>query len=383
MFYTFTRLLPAVLLIFIPAAVTLSIGAEQYADSSNLIARPVPGQSNDALLKKVRQVLDEYYLRPLNTRDDPPWSVLHWSIAYGVDAKIRVGHPAGKQVTAIGWLCSNYPLRGKQLIACSEDGLFLPIGPGVQGHDAQFLAMLAQSRVPANYLLQVSEQELTIADLVEHEKQTCTTGNEQTFKLIGIGHYEGTQARWQNKSHERWSVERLLQEELQQPISGRQATCGGLHRLFAFHYATELRMRETSSLSGPWQEAVQRTNYYQRRAFQLQNPDGSFSTAWLDKSEQRPDLERQLITSGHVLEWLAFSLPEDELRDPRFEKAVMYIVQLLNDNLHQRLHRGGMGHALHALAIYEQRMVCTEPGERSERLASVGVGPQTRGESID
>ena len=67
---------------------------------------------NEQLAQRVQRVLDDYFVQPLNTRDDAPWSLMHWSIAYGVDAMVCMGEPEGKPVTAIGWLCSNYPARG-------------------------------------------------------------------------------------------------------------------------------------------------------------------------------------------------------------------------------------------------------------------------------
>jgi hypothetical protein len=332
---------------------------------------------NKALVTRVRRVLDDYYRRPLNTRDDPPWSVLHWGIAYGVDATISVGGPRGRHASAIGWLCSNYRTGGKQLLACSEEGFSLPVAPGLQGHDAQFLAMLAQARVPETFPLRVGDESRTVADLVNHEQQTCEPGDEQTFRLIGIAHYRGTDAKWQSDRGEAWSVEHLLAEELKAPVSSRDATCGGSHRVFAMNYAAELRSRETSKLTGVWVEAAKRTRYYQNRAFKLQNADGSFSTAWFDKPEQRDDAERRLITSGHMVEWLAFSLSDEQLRDARFERGVLYVAQLLEEARGRKLHRGGMGHALHGLAIYERRVLGTEPGERNKRLVRTAQSTPT------
>jgi hypothetical protein len=363
-------------LLWIPALPLTSL--IHAADSSSLEVatssqqhdlNPQSPAVNKPLLAKVQRVLDDYYARPLNTRDDPPWSVLHWGIAYGIDAQVAIGGPEGRQVTAIGWLCSNYRTGGKQLIRCSDEGFSLPVASGVQGHDAQFLSMLAQASVPESYLLRVGEEERTLATLIDHEMQTCERGAEQTFKLIGIAHYRGTQAQWKNEQGEPWSVERLLREELQAPVSSREATCGGSHRIFAMNYATEIRRRETPALTGVWLEAAKRNKYYQNRAFALQNPNGSFSTAWFDRSESRDDAERRLITSGHIVEWLAFSLSDDQLRDRRFERGVQYVTQLLEQSRGTKLHRGGMGHALHGLAIYEQRVLGTEPGERSNRLA--------------
>ena len=246
----------------------------------------------------------------------------------------------------------------------------LPIAPGLEGHDGQFLSMLAQSKVNPDHPLHVGDRKLTVADLVEHEKLACHTGMELTFELIGLAYYEGSDTTWSNDRGESWSVRRLLEEELKQPIS-RNSTCGGLHRLFAINYAVECRGSEEKPIDGPWLVAQQRTAAYQQRAFELQNPDGSFSTAWLDLPEHRDDVTRQLTTSGHILEWLAYSLPDEQLRDPRFERAVDFVTSLLDGKQQTKWHRGALGHALHALAIYEQRILGTGPGERSDRLANL------------
>lgn len=352
---------------------------ESSSVSSPPAAKPQPSvgpKADPQLAAKVSRVLDSYYLRPLNTRDDAPWSVLHWSIAYGVDATVSMGSPDGQRVTAIGWLCSNYPAAGKQLIAPQGEGFHLPVAPGIQGHDGQFLSMLAQSQVKKDYLLRVGDQQLSIADLVEYEKRTCRGDMELTFKLTGLAYYEGTDAQWQNARGETWSVRRLLEEELRQPISRMQATCGGLHRLYALHCAVDRRLREGKPLDGAFLQAQQKVRAYQRRAFELQNPDGSFSTAWLDGPESRGDVTRRLTTSGHILEWLAYSLPAEQLDDPRFLRAVSYVASLLETKNDSSWHRGAMGHALHGLVIYEQRALGGRPGERRERLADSGVRPE-------
>jgi hypothetical protein len=202
-----------------------------------------PTHTNDQLIDRVGRILDEYYNRPPNTRDDSPWKLLHWSIAYGLDAHVLAGGPRGEQVSAIGWLCENRPSAGIRLMSLSRDGLYLPISAGKQGHAGQFLAMLAQSRVQADFGIRVDNRQLTIADLVMHEKDACRDGTELTFMLIGIAHYGGTEDTWKNSRSEQWSVRRLLEEELRQPISSR-STCGGTHRLFAMSYAVHCRRKE-------------------------------------------------------------------------------------------------------------------------------------------
>jgi hypothetical protein len=321
------------------------------------------------LASKVRRVLDSYYDRPLDSRTDPPWSLLHWGIAYGQDSRIRTGIRTDPPITAIDWLCTNRPAAGKQLMQIKGSNLSLPIAPGVQGHHGQFLSMLAQSQVDESRPLLVGNTELRVRDLVEHEKRTCQSGMELTFKLIGIAHYTPTSDAWRNASGESWNVQRLLLEELDHPINRMTCCCGGTHRLFALGYAVDRRRAEGMPIDGPWATAAARVQMYQRRAFQFQNRDGSFSTMWLDEPGNSSNLTRSLNTSGHVLEWLAASLPDSQLRDARFERAVNYVADVLERNKEERWHRGALGHSLHALAIYERRVLNVEPGERLSRLS--------------
>src|SRR5688572_7150344 len=60
---------------------TESIGISATATPA---AMPITG-----LAERVRRTLDKYYSLPPNTRDDSSWNLLHWSIAYGVDAQVR------------------------------------------------------------------------------------------------------------------------------------------------------------------------------------------------------------------------------------------------------------------------------------------------------
>jgi hypothetical protein len=347
-------------------AAVVRANEEPNADASHSV-RTV---RNQRLAEKVHGVLDDYYRRPLSARSDTPWSMLHWSIAYGIDAQIVAPQFRDQPVTAIGWLCYNRPAAGQRLMSHNGESLQLPIAPGLQGHHGQFLSMLAQSGVSRNYGLRVSGRELTVDDLVEHERRTCRGGIELTFKLIGIAHYTPSDESWQNAWGQNWSVGRLLEEELSEPINRTQAPCGGLHRLMALSYAVERRRDESRPVDGPWQIAERRTREYRSRAFRLQNSDGSFSTQWLDGRGNSGDATRKLTTSGHILEWLAFSLPDDQLDDRDFERAVEYVANLLDRNRSAHWHRGALGHALHALVLYEQRVLDAKPGERRERLVA-------------
>jgi hypothetical protein len=97
------------------------------------------------------------------------------------------------------------------------------------------------------------------------------------------------------------------------------------------------------------------TNYH-RSTLGLQNPDGSVSTTWLVGREAREDLDRRLQTSGHILEWLNYSLPDAELTDPRVVKAVEYVTGILDKQRNHEWKIGHLGHALRALSLYDRRV---------------------------
>jgi hypothetical protein len=91
---------------------------------------------------------------------------------------------------------------------------------------------------------------------------------------------------------------------------------------------------------------------------------------WMERPANSSELTRRLITTGHVLEWMVASLPDSQLHDPRLARAVSYVAKVLEDNRQNRWHRGALGHAIHALSIYEQRVLGAKPGQRLARSSS-------------
>ena len=70
-----------------------------------------------------------------------------------------------------------------------------------------------------------------------------------------------------------------------------------------------------------------------------------------------------------MLEWLVYSLPEEQLRDPRVVKSVEFIATLLDDQPNADWSVGPLGHALHALAIYDKRISRAAPSETPASVA--------------
>lgn len=338
----------------------------ELPDELEEVAGPEVPESLLPLREQVRDVLAYYLERPETVQRRTPWGVMHAFIAYGVDTEVL---NQGRPVNAIAYLCWNGPCRGQRLLGLSRSGeLVARKGVGVQGHEGQFLAMLAQSKVKIDYPIRVNGRNFTVADLVRHEQDTCREKTELTFKLIGLSHYLDTDATWKNNAGETWDIPRLIKEELAQPIIG--AACGGTHRLMGFSYALNRRELEGGEISGQWLRARKYVDSYHDYTFTLQNADGSFSTNWFRGPGALGDDARRLETTGHILEWLVFSLPDDELTSPRTVKSVEFLANLLWEKRDREWEVGPKGHALHALALYDERVFGGRPGQRRIELAN-------------
>lgn len=336
------------------------------------IGQPLPPLSRNMrnLRSRLRSVLSFYYRKPLNTVEHDPWELMHAMLQYELHSRVRDGGPNGPYMTLVGHLCFNRPSKRQQLMIINKDGkLEAEVGVGVQGHRGQFLAMLAQCNVSPDYPIRVGGQNLTIRDLIESEQRSCYAKTELTFKLIGLGHYLSSDATWVNDQGETWDIPRLIREERAQPIRG--AACGGTHRLSGLSLAYRRREARGEPLDGEYAEAARFVNQYQAYAFQMQNEDGSLSTEWFAGRGAEEDIERRLRTTGHILEWLVYSLPDDQLQSTRTVRTVNYLTELLASHADQEWHLGSIGHAVHALVLYDKRVFRPHDTDTTQVVSAV------------
>lgn len=317
-----------------------------------------------AMRDRIDRTLQYYYERPESVAERSVWGVMHALIAYGVDTEVIAGD---RKVNAIGWVCYNGPCKGQRLFYLDKGQLTPRQGPGVQGHHGQFLAMLAQSRVKRDFPIRVEGKDFTVDDLIEFEKRTCYSKTELTFKLIALAHYLPSDATWKNDRGENWSIQKLIQEEMAQPIVG--AACGGTHRLTGISYAVNKRTTREEEFTGEWLRARIYEDSYHNYLLKLRNPDHSFSTQWFAGRGDSGGDERKLETTGHMAEWMVYSLPQEQLADVRVVQTVNFLNELLWRNRNNELKIGPKGHALHALVMYQERMFGAQPGQRSPKLA--------------
>jgi hypothetical protein len=321
------------------------------------------------LRAKIRRVLTHYYQRPMNTRDRSPWEILHAMLAYEVHSQVLQGGPGGEPITAVGWLCFNQPCKRRTLMYVNGAGqMRVKVGPALQGHHGQLLAMLAQSSVKREYPIRIGDEQFAIADLIEMEKQTCYPRTELTFKLISLMHYLESDARWLNDQGMEWDIPRLIREELRQPVRG--AACGGTHRLGGLTLAYKTRIKRGKPVVGEYLRAKRFVQNYQRYAYRLQNSDGSFSTEWFRGRGDKDDVDRRLKTTGHTLEWLLYTATEKELHNRRTTRAANYLANIMYSNRYRDWEAGPLGHAVHALLLYDRKVFGKQDQWKSDMIAT-------------
>lgn len=314
---------------------------------------------------EIQQCLDYYLTHPENTTRRGPWALMHTILPYGVESEVIAG---GRRVNTIGWLSFNGTCGKQNLFQPTRTGFRPVVGPGVQGHEGQFLAILAQSQVKADYPLQINRRRYTVMDLARYEMATCREGSELTFKLIGLSYYLEPNQRWRDNRGRNWTLEKMVAEELAQPING--AACGGVHRLMGLSFSLVQRQEAGQPIIGNWQRAETYLNDYINYAMSLQNPDGSFSTNWLESRGMDPDVERKVQTTGHILEWIVYTLPDEYLRSPKVQLALEFLLDSVGREPQKDWPIGPRGHALRAMALYSQRVYGAEVGQMQSFVAA-------------
>lgn len=378
--------LASLLLVFVPtqsswsqnsAKIVLSGGSKRVALSDQPSAAR-PNRVNLELQKKCRHlkpriesILKFYFAQKEHAEKRSPWGIMHAMVAYGPYAEM---YGDGKLVKDVDWLCNNGKCRGWQLLKLNDGKLETVNGPGRQGHEGQLLAILAQSQIPMTKTLVVEGQKFTIEDLVRYEMSTCKTGTELTFKLIGLSHYLDSDQRWKTSGGQIWSLERLVQEELRQPING--VACGGTHRLMGYSYSLLMRKLQKKKITGHWKRADEFVNDFRKYALSLQNFDGSFSTDWFKRRQARNDNQRRVQTTGHILEWLVFSATNEELANPRLIKAVDYLSNLMWQERKTKWEVGPKGHAIRSLRLFYERVFTVNETKVADSAGSSKSKPE-------
>jgi len=331
-------------------------------------ATPVAVPSDDALRATIEEVL-AFTLEERQLRSDvhAAWQILHGVLAYGPAFRIR---HADHSVPALEWVLSGGNLIG-WVVRPGPAGLLAVVQPGSrtgQGHEDQWLAIIAQAGLPLEHPIVVGAEQYTVGDLVEQAKYDVYDGKECSWTLIGLSHYLPLEAEWTARDGTTWTLERVIAMEAaarQDAAAARReinaSACGGTHRLIGMTMALHKLRQATGApakpegLAGGWLSAHERIRWAIETARKYQQPDGSFSVNYFARQASSPDLATHLGSTGHTLEFLSLALPDDEIDDAWVARGAHYLCRVFKKTRDLDLECGALYHAVHGLALYHQR----------------------------
>ena len=334
---------------------------ESIADSSRLALVP----TDEQLRLRLENVLDwNCENRHLNLRDHAAWQVMHGVLAYQQRFLIET-EPGGERKPAVNYLLTGGEMKGWNL----EPGVVLDNTTGRrgiraileagsktgQGHEEQWLAKLVPCNLPPSTRIVVDGRPHTLADFVD---QVCwdvprNSLREYSWTLIAITAYLPTSARWMASDGREWSVEELVRIEAEQDIA--TAACGGTHRLGGLAIALNRHLSQGGKVTGIWKAADDKIQAAIQLAKEHQNPDGSFSSNYLQHGGKSADLTQNIAVSGHVLELLGLAMTDQQIREPWVKLAAAHLCDVCEKTYAVPLDCGGLYHAMRGLDLYLKR----------------------------
>jgi hypothetical protein len=316
---------------------------------------PTDYVSDSALKKRIEAAIDQVRHREL-LLSNGFWTVFHGIL--GVGPSLTLKHPLlGIPVNAIDYICDGGELRGLRFIP-TEYGVDVETGEMFvsQGHQDQFIAEMAQCGLPADKVFTIRGKKYKFLDFIRHSQMRARTNANQelSWTILAVGQYLGTDITWTNSSGEKLTFEDLVRYEVDANVE--QAACGGTHRLFGLQWTHNLHLGKGGKTVGVWKDLADEQAKYQRIAREYQNADGSFSTDFFRGKGNLDDMQLRMNTTGHILEWLAYSLPEQQLRQEWMERAVNRLALMFFDIQNSAMESGTLYHAAHGLRIYYERV---------------------------
>jgi hypothetical protein len=334
-------------------------------DEQRPTAAPPPIAIPSARKDRIDTVLKHIRERTL-LKDHSFWTIFHGILGMGPDDAMLLDPQTNKRIKAIDYIAEGGEVRGLEFRP-TADGVEVETMPGSiigQGHLDQFVAEMAEWDLPKDKKFKVDSRDYTFEDFIRQAKAHASLTTkpfpgpdplELTWTIVIVSKYFGPEHRWMNNRGEKLSVEDMARYELGQPIAD-SPVCGGTHRLFGLTWAYYLHRQAGGKKEGVWKQVADTIADYESRAHQFQNPDGSFSTNYLNGPGNEPNSQLRLATTGHILEWLALAMTDEELRQPWVEKAADSLTQLILDNIFEPLDGGALYHAAHGLEMYRARL---------------------------
>jgi hypothetical protein len=300
--------------------------------------------------------------RRLNLKNHAAWQIVHGALAYGHDFLITDND--GKDVSALAYLLEGGRMTGWTMEAGvplgdpPRAGLRAIVESGSktgQGHADQWLGYLADVGMKLDQPIKAAGRDFVIEDYLRQVEHDVPNNVEQEYSwtIMALTAYRPTNHSWMASDGKEWSTERLVDIELGHDLA--VSACGGSHRMTGITMAFNQHVRNGGKIEGVWQKADEKIKDCVARAKRFQNPDGSLSSNYFQRTGQSKDLGEQLGSSGHVLEFVVVASTDEQLKETWLVRAVVALLKLLKRTHKLDLECGQLYHAAHGLVLYRQR----------------------------
>ncbi len=279
------------------------------------IPAPVPDwirNSSDPLVKLVWDARAASHRRLLMTDQRIPWLFMEGLAALRREYLIRDGNEA---VVGLDWLQngpenqrngSHFRYRGSWFQKTEHGAQPDPrsVEFGFDDHAQEFVATLAMNDVPLDTKFKVGDGTITMEDIVKHLQMTVSEKKLVPWTLIALSKYLPRNEKWINAKGEDWSIERLVELELNKwkqtppPLS-----------LMSLAIARNQYFQAGETLDGIWLQADQRILEAIEKARPPQTSDGRIITTYSPnfqsshfqyRSKFRPPISAQRMAPNDI-----------------------------------------------------------------------------------
>ena len=350
-----------------------SIGGESQ---SRLDVITVKARYKDQLANTVQAAIDSSRRRTLSTDVHTPWQIMHALLGLREDFKMN---KKGRKVDGLEWISNGPKFDGEDWFLTSEwGGKAHPYSKpyAFEGHANQSLAILSMLGLPVTHELKTGTKTITIADMINHAKMEINDKEEVSWSLWSLSRYLPPESTWTNKKGEVWSIDRMAQLQLTRLLSKpmMKHPCGGTHAMFALAHARNIRLQNGLPIRGIWLQVDQQIQKCITLARLQQQPNGQFSTKFFDAKVTEADFDKRIASSGHVLEFLMISLPQEHLNHSWVRRGIEATARDIMANRQSYVKCAPLYHAVNGMRIYIDRTQNQTPAQLAAKPAAAPAG---------
>jgi hypothetical protein len=335
-------------------------------DAKVVIAPPEPLKDAEQLKTRIEAAVQQVHQRDLQASHGF-WTVFHGILGSGLEKTMLTDPKSKQRINAIDYIANGGEIRGLKFEPTKYglDVLDVKTFPDLQfiaqGHQDQFIAEMAQWGMPRDRTFKVGKATYKFEDFAHHSKMRASVKQNQelSWAIIIIAQYYGTDHRWTNSANEPLTFDDVVRYEVDASIT--EAACGGTHRLFGLTWAYYLHLKNGGKKTGVWIDVHDKIEAHKQLARKLRNPDSSFSTDYFKGPGNVSDPHLRIGTTGHIVEWLALAMTDEELRSPWMQDTVNALVQMILEMKNSEVDGGALYHATHGLHLYHVRVFGKAP----------------------